>query len=67
MRKWQKDKLQNEHFDYLEYYSGNKADIGVHCSIFIVDRYKTLGHLLSVCLKEVNLFIGTSCKVSASA
>ena len=52
---------------YLEYYDENKADIGVNFFIIIVDRYKTLDHLLSVRLKGVDLFIGTSCKVSASA
>ena len=52
---------------YLECYYGNKADIGVKCLILIVDRYKTLGLLLSVLLKAADLFIGTSCEVSASA
>ena len=52
---------------YLEYYYENKADIGVNFLIIIVDRYKTLGRLLSVRLKGVDLFIGTSCKMPASA
>ena len=52
---------------YLEYYYENKADIGVNFFIIIVDHYKTLDHLLSVRSKRVNLFTGTSCKVSASA
>ena len=52
---------------YLEYYYENKADIGVNSYIIIVDRYKTLDHLLSVCSKRVDLFIGTSCKVPAFA
>ena len=52
---------------YLEYYYENKADIGVNFLIIIVHRYKTMGHLLSVRLEGVDLFIGTSCKGSASA
>ena len=52
---------------YLEYYYENKTDIGVNFFIIIVDRYKKLDHLLSVRSKGVDSFIGTSCKVSASA
>ena len=48
---------------YLEYYDENNADIGVNIFIICVHRYKTFDHLLSVRLKGVDLFIGTSCKV----
>ena len=43
---------------YLEYYCENKADIGVNFLIIIVDRYKTLDHLLSARLKGLICSLG---------